>query len=151
MPACAKSRKTNNAKSRKWWKTSIWAFFGTISRPNISKLQIFQKNRFHSNWRSHLVLTSGQKPKKLLESFLRKISVFDFGLIWRLFANISKSSLFCFVFWFFLKNLAQWLFYFYSPPPSNRPTNQLLPITSISRTSLTPIQKAVGGNTLKIC
>ena len=96
MPACAKSRKTNNAKSRKWWETSIWAFFGTISRSNISKLQIFQKNRFQSNWRSHLVLTSGQKPKKLLEPFLRKIAVFDFGLIWRLFANISKSSFFFF-------------------------------------------------------
>ena len=41
---------------------------------HISKLQIFLKNRFHSNWRSYLVLTSGQKPKKSLEPFLRKIS-----------------------------------------------------------------------------
>ena len=53
---------------------------------NISKLQIFLKNRFHSNWRSYLVLTSGRKPKKSLEPFLRKISkVSDLGLIWRPF------------------------------------------------------------------
>ena len=74
LSLCAKSRKTNNEKSRKWPKTSIWAIFLTISRSNISKLQIFLKNRFHSNWRSYLVLTSGQKPKKSLEPFLRKIS-----------------------------------------------------------------------------
>ena len=74
LSLCAKSRKTNDAKSRKWPKTSIWAIFLTISRSNISKLQIFLKNRFHSNWRSYLVLTSGQKPKKSLEPFLRKIS-----------------------------------------------------------------------------
>ena len=48
--------------------------FLTISRSNISKLQIFLKNRFHLNGRSYLVLTSGQKPKKLSEPFLRKIS-----------------------------------------------------------------------------
>ena len=31
--------------------------FLTISRLNISKLQIFLKNRFHSKWRPYLVLT----------------------------------------------------------------------------------------------
>ena len=72
---CAKSRKINDAKSRKWPKTSIWSFFSTISRPNISKFQIFLKNRFYSNWRSYLVLTSDQKAKKKsLEPFLRKIT-----------------------------------------------------------------------------
>ena len=30
LSLCAKSRKTNNAKSRKWPKTSIWAIFGQI-------------------------------------------------------------------------------------------------------------------------
>ena len=68
LSLCAKLRKTNDAKSRKFF------FFLTILRSNISKLQTFLKNRFHSNWRSYLVLTSGQKPKKLLELFLRKIS-----------------------------------------------------------------------------
>ena len=47
--------------------------FLTISRPSISKLRIFLKNRFHLNWRWYLVLTSGQKPEKPLEPFLRKI------------------------------------------------------------------------------
>ena len=74
LSLCAKSRKTNDVKSRKWPKTSIWAVFLTISRSNISKLQILLKNRFHSNWGSYLVLTSGQKQKKSLELFLRKIS-----------------------------------------------------------------------------
>ena len=89
MPAhlslCAKYRKTNDAKSRKCRKTSIWAIFWQILRPNISKLQIFLKNRFHSNWRSCLVLTSGQKPKKSLGVFEKNIEVSDFWLIWRLF------------------------------------------------------------------
>ena len=67
-------------------KPQFGQFFLMISRSNISKLQIFLKNRFHSNWRSYLVLTSGRKPKKSLEPFLRKISkVSDLGLIWRPF------------------------------------------------------------------
>ena len=82
--------------------------FSTILRSDISKLQIFLKNRFHSNWRSYLVLTSGQKPSKSLEPFLRKISKYlilsQFG---DLFANIPKSKI-------FVKNLALWLFYLYS-------------------------------------
>ena len=41
--------------------------FLTFSRSNISKLLIFLENKFHSNWRSYLVLTSRQKPKKSLE------------------------------------------------------------------------------------
>ena len=48
--------------------------FLTISRSSISKLQIFLKNRFHSNWKSYLVLTSDQKPKKSSEPFLRNVS-----------------------------------------------------------------------------
>ena len=60
--------------------------FLTIFRSNISKLQIFLKNRFHSNWRSYLVLTSGQKQKKIVRAVYEKnIKVSDFGLIWRLF------------------------------------------------------------------
>ena len=68
----AKSRKTNDAKSRKWPKTSICANLWQLR--DIYKLQFLLKNRFHSNWRSYLVLTSGQKSKKSLEQFLRKIS-----------------------------------------------------------------------------
>ena len=60
--------------------------FLMISRSNISKLHVFLKTSFHSNWRSYLVLPSGQKPKKSLEPFFEKnIKVSDFGLIWRPF------------------------------------------------------------------
>ena len=54
----------------------------------VKYLQIvnFSEKRFHSNWRSYLVLTSRQKPKKSLEPFLRKIwKCLHFGLIWRSF------------------------------------------------------------------
>ena len=42
----------------------------------IKYLQIanFSEKRSHPNWWSYLVLTSGHKPKKLLEPFLGKIS-----------------------------------------------------------------------------
>ena len=54
-------------------KTQFGQFFDDFE---ITYLQIanFLKNRFHSNSRSYLLLTSGQKPKKSLERFLRKIS-----------------------------------------------------------------------------
>ena len=69
--------------------------FLTISRSNISKLQIFLKNRFHSNWKSYLVLTSGQKPKKSLGPFLRKISKCPiFKLIWRPFRKCLQIKTF---------------------------------------------------------
>ena len=78
LSLCAKSRKTNDAKPKKWPKTSIWAilfwrFWGQIS-PGYTLF-----------WRSYLVLTSDRKPKKSLGPFLRKISVSDFWLIWRSF------------------------------------------------------------------
>ena len=43
--------------------------FLTISRSNISKFQILLINGFHSTWRSYLVPTSGQKPKKSFETY----------------------------------------------------------------------------------
>ena len=105
LSLCGKSRKTNDAKSR---NLNLGNFL-TISRSNISKLEIFLKNRFHSNWRSCLVLTSGQKPKKSLEPFLRKISkCLILGQFADLFANISKLRT-------FFKNQALSFFYLYSP------------------------------------
>ena len=80
LSLCAKSRKTNDAKSRKWSKNLNLDNFLTISRSNIFKL------------RSYLVLTSGRKPKKSLEPFLRKISVSDFGLIWRPFRECFQMK-----------------------------------------------------------
>ena len=70
---------------------NLGIFFLTISRPNISKLQIFLKNRFYSNLRSYLVLTSAQKPKKSLKPFLRKISK-CLILGWRLFAEYLQIN-----------------------------------------------------------
>ena len=49
-------------------------FFDDFEVKNFQIAFFLKKNRFHSNWRLYLVLTSGQKPKKPLESFLRKIS-----------------------------------------------------------------------------
>ena len=74
LSLCGKSRKTNNAKSRKWPKTScwpiFWRFWGQISR----NCRFFWKIGFIQNWRSYLVLNSDQKPKTSLEQFLKKIS-----------------------------------------------------------------------------
>ena len=93
LSLCTKSRKTNDANSIKWPKTSIWAyFFLKILRSNISKLQVFLKNKFHWNWRSCLVLTSGQKPKKAV--FEKNIKVSDFGLIWRPFCEYLQIKIF---------------------------------------------------------
>ena len=94
--------------------------FLTISRSNISKLRIFLKNRFNSNWRSYLVLTSGQKLKKSLEPFFEKnIKVSDFGLIWRPFGQYLQIKS-------FFKNSALWLFYLYSPLTSCKKSEKFL-------------------------
>ena len=59
---------------------NFWRFRGQTS-PNC---KFFLKNRFHLNWRSYLVLTSGQKQKKTVRVvFEKNIKVSDFGLIWR--------------------------------------------------------------------
>ena len=93
LSLCVKSRKTNDAKSRKWPKTSIWAFILKILRSNISKLQIFLKNKFHSSWRSCLVLTS--KTKKIVWAvFEKNIKVSDFGLIWRPFCKYLQIKIY---------------------------------------------------------
>ena len=63
----------------------------TVSRSNISKLQIFVKNRFHSNWGSYLIRTSGQKPKKSLEMFLRKYQSVWFWANLETFSRISPN------------------------------------------------------------
>ena len=89
----------------------------TISRPNISKLQIFLKNSFNLNWRSYLVLTSGLKSFKL---FLRKISKCVIpGYLGDFFANISRSRI-------FFKNPALWLFYLYRPLTSCKKSEKSL-------------------------
>ena len=127
--------------------------FLTISRSDISKLQIFLKNRFHSNWRSYLVQMSGQKPKTLSAVFEKNIKVPDFGLIWRFFCEylqiknfFQKSGSVAFLplwspnfmqkIWKILRAVSE-----KTALPTNQTTNQLLPATRFYRTWLTPVQK----------
>ena len=102
--------------------------FLTILQSNIFKLQIFLKNRFHSNWRSYLVLTSGQKPKKSLEPFLRKVS--DFELIWRLFREYRQIKN-------FFQNSNMLLFYLYSPLTLGKKNKKILKAVSEKTALLT--------------
>ena len=122
--------------------------FLTISRSNISKLQIFLKNRFHSNWRSYLVLTSVQKQKKIVRTvFEKNIKVPGFGIIWRPFCEyfqiknffqksgsvtLSEKS---------LEPFLRKLRYQPTKQPNKQPTNNYQQQRSY-RTSLTPVQKA---------
>ena len=82
---CAKSRKTNDAKSKKWPQTSIWAIFlrfrGQIS-PNCKffwkKVSFKLKVIFSTNFTP--------KTKKIVRAvFEKNMKVSDFGLIWRPF------------------------------------------------------------------
>ena len=68
--------------------------FLTISRSDISKLQLFLKNRFNSNWRSYLVLNSDQKPKKSLEPFFEKNIRVWFWANFETFSRISPNKIF---------------------------------------------------------
>ena len=78
---CAKSRKTNDAKSRKWPKTSIWAIFDGfeikyVQTANFSEKQVSFKLKviFSTNFRP--------KTKKIVTTaFEKNIQVYDFGLI----------------------------------------------------------------------
>ena len=61
--------------------------FLTISKSNISKLQIFYNIGF--------IQIEGQKPRKLLEPFFAKnIKVSDFGLIWWTFREYLQIKIF---------------------------------------------------------
>ena len=69
----AKSRKTNNnAKSRKWPKTSVWAIFGDIFT-NISKSIFFFKYPALSLFYLYSPLTLCKKSEKSLELFPSKL------------------------------------------------------------------------------
>ena len=122
--------------------------FLTISRSDISKLQLFLKNRFNSNWRSYLVLNSDQKPKKSLEPFFEKNIRVWFWANFETFSRISPNKIFfskirlCHFFTFsFLtsykkseKSLEPFL-----RKPRYQPTNYYQQHRSY-RTSLTPLQ-----------
>ena len=128
--------------------------FSTTLMSNISKLQVFLKNNFYSNWRSYLVLTSDQKPKKKIVKavFEKNIKVPDFGLICRPFREYLQIKNFfqksdCITFLFlkspnFMQKIRKVLRAVSEKTtlPTNQLTNQLLKHRSY-RTSLTPVQK----------
>ena len=142
LSLCAKSRNANDAKSKKWLQTSIWAIFLRFQGQISSNCKFFLEKRFHSNWRSYLVLTWRQKPKKSLEPFLRKIwKCLFFGLIWRSFREYLQIEDFfqksgpvaflphspltsCKKSEKFLETFLRKLHY----QPTNQPTNRLTPI-----------------------
>ena len=66
--------------------------FSTISRANISKLQIFLKNKFHSNWRSYSTDFRPKTSKVVRAVFEKIIKVSDFGLIWRPFHDYLQVT-----------------------------------------------------------
>ena len=128
--------------------------FSTTLMSNISKLQVFLKNNFYSNWRSYLVLTSDQKPKKKIVKavFEKNIKVPDFGLICRPFREYlqiknffqkSDSITFLSLKWpNFMQKIRKVLRAISEETalPTNQLTNQLLKHRSY-RTSLTLVQK----------
>ena len=87
LSLCAKSRKTNYAKSRKWPKTSIWAIFWRLRDQISPNCKFFWKARFiqieglfSTNFRP--------KSKKIVRAiFEENIKVSDFGLLWRPFCE----------------------------------------------------------------
>ena len=76
LSLCAKSRKTNDAKSRKWPKTSIWAFFFLFDDFEAKYLPIANFSEKQVLFKLKVIFCTNFRPKskkKSLESFLRKI------------------------------------------------------------------------------
>ena len=134
-------------------KNLYLGYFLTISRSNISKLQFFLKNRFHSNWRSYLVLTLGKKTKTNKEKYQSAWFWANLETFSRISPNqelFSKIRLLHFSTFTVLTSckksekslgpLLRKLCY----QPSNQPTNQLLPTTLLTNFyQLLPVQKII--------
>ena len=60
----------------------------------VKYLQIANSSEKQVSLKLKIILTSGQKPKKSLEPFLRKISMSDFGIIWRRFCEYLQIKIF---------------------------------------------------------
>ena len=91
LSLCAKSRKNNNAKLRKWPKSSISAIFWWFPGQISLSCKLFWKK---VSLKLKVIFSINVKPKtkKILEPFLRKISVPDFGLIWRPFCKYLQIT-----------------------------------------------------------
>ena len=71
-------------------KPQFWLFL-TISKSNISKLQIFMKIKVLS----HFSTNFSSKTKKVVSAnFEKNIKVSDFGLIWRRFSEYHQIKKF---------------------------------------------------------
>ena len=71
-------------------KPQFWLFL-TISKSNISKLQIFLKNKVHSHFTTNF---SSKTKKAVSANFEENIKVSDFGLIWRRFSEYLQIKFF---------------------------------------------------------
>ena len=110
LSLCAKSRKTNDAKSRKWPKSSIQAIFGRF-RGQISYLQIANFSEKQVSFKLKVIFSTNFRPKtkKIVRAvFEKNIKVSDFGLIWSLFRGYVLIKI-------FFKNPTRRLFYLYIP------------------------------------
>ena len=76
--------------------------------------------KVQSNWRSYLILTSGQKPKNRWSRFWEKYQSVWFWANLETFSRISPNQN------FFFKNPALWLFYLYSPLTSCKKSEKFL-------------------------
>ena len=72
LSLCAKSRKTNDAKSRKWPKNLIWQFFDDFE---VKYLQIADFSEKYISFKLKIIFSTNFRPKnkKLLQPFSRKI------------------------------------------------------------------------------
>ena len=94
LSLCAKSRKTKDTKSRKWPKNLIWAIFDDFE---VTYLHIAIFSEIKVSFKLKVIFSTNFTPKtkkKSLEPFLRKISVSDFGLIWRPFHEYLQIKIF---------------------------------------------------------
>ena len=80
LSLCAKSRKTNDAKSRKWPKASIWAIFDDFE---VKSLQIATFSEKYISFKLKVIFSINFRPKtnKIVRAFFEKnIKVSEYGL-----------------------------------------------------------------------
>ena len=100
------TRKTNDAKSRKWPKTSVWTIFWRFQGQVSPNCNFFWKNKFHSNWRPYLEFQAKNQKNRLSRFWEKDQSVW----FW---ANLETFSWISPIQDFFSKIQAS-LFYLYS-------------------------------------
>ena len=115
-------RNCKKTTSHRWFLANLETFLWIYPNQELfSQIQLYHFSTF-------IVPNLIQKIRKIVGAISEKtalptnqpnIKVSDFGLIWRPFANISKSII-------FFKNPALLLFYFYSPLPSCKKSEKLL-------------------------